>query len=502
MGISFAFPFSPGLGDPAALEAVFVQRRAVADRIVSLILESARTASKHQQLLVGGPGLGKTHLVTLVVHRLQRMEENQLKIAWLGEEISGIQSFLDLLMHLLECVGTAAQDRFKLDGLYDLNPEEAELEAGERLVKTLGGQTLLMVVENLQELFESLGESGQHRLRAFMQENPFITTLATARGLFDGVSKRTEPFYGTFSIDHLLPLNEDETVQMLYKTADHHNDPDLAEFLDSPEGKARVRAFHHLAGGNHRVCTLFARHLTRDDLDELVGPALGTLDDLTPGCRAWVAALPRQPRKILHLLCRHGSGITVKEIARRCFLKHQTVSSQLKLLRDRGYVRATSVGRDAYYEVRDPLMRLCITMKLDQGRAVRNLITFLRDWHGDRESKDQAAEEVGALLVDQSTPEVRFQQAKEMLAFWEEQGDLSALAQGLVRNISQIKNLLLSAESARLWLGVWKEAAGGNPEMHLSLKLLDTAVRALEKPGPEALLDLAAEERPILKNLI
>ena len=70
-------PFTPNLADGEALEAVFVQRQALAERMVELVLESANTQSKHQQLVVGGPGLGKTHLLSLVHHRVQKYSRSR-----------------------------------------------------------------------------------------------------------------------------------------------------------------------------------------------------------------------------------------------------------------------------------------------------------------------------------------------------------------------------------------------------------------------------------------
>jgi tetratricopeptide (TPR) repeat protein len=67
-------------------------------------------------------------------------------------------------------------------------------------------------------------------------------------------------------------------------------------------------------------------------------------------------------------------------------MTHQTASGQLKTLREMRYVRAESVGRDSYYELREPLMRLCLDVKSHRGEPVRLLVEFLRLWFADQDS--------------------------------------------------------------------------------------------------------------------
>src|SRR6266545_5319236 len=98
-----------------------------------------------------------------------------------------------------------------------------------------------------------------------------------------------------------------------------------------------------------------------------------------------MAWLSPQQRKIVEFLCDRRHAVSVKAIAQRCFLTHQGASSQLKALRDMGYVHSESVGRESYYELREPLMRLCIEVKKNRGEPIRLLIDFLRLWYSRTE---------------------------------------------------------------------------------------------------------------------
>jgi hypothetical protein len=89
-----------------------------------------------------------------------------------------------------------------------------------------------------------------------------------------------------FHNSYLEPIDVDEAVQMLGQIASLRRvgaeSRELAIFLQSAEGRARVRAVQHLAGGNPRVYTLFAQFITKESLDDLVDAFMKMMDDLTP----------------------------------------------------------------------------------------------------------------------------------------------------------------------------------------------------------------------------
>lgn len=384
MKSAFLSRFTPSLMPAEALEAIFVQREREARRTVELVRESVLTANKSHTLFVGPRGIGKTHLVSLIYHRLRAMEDlrDRLLIAWLREEEWGVSSFLDVLQRILRAL---AEDDPAWEPRVAAIPKAATEAAAERAAKALlheivGDRTLLLLAENLDDLFDGIGDEGQKRFRAFLQDTRFSSILATSQSLFGGVSRQGSPFYNFFRIQHLPGLSLDEAVSLLTKIAQLEEDVPLTSFLHTPAGRARVRAVHHLAGGNPRVYVIFSEFLTREALDELVSPFLKMLDELTPYYQSKMRYLSPQQRKIVEILTDARGTVPVKEIAARSFLTHQTVSSQLKELREKGYVRSYPVGREAYYELQEPLMRLCMEVKKQRGEPIKLFVDFLRLW--------------------------------------------------------------------------------------------------------------------------
>ena len=385
--------FTPSLLEPDVLEAIFVRREKLASRLVELVRESALTENRHYVLLVGPRGIGKTHLVSLVYHRLRQdaaLAEG-LRVAWLREEEWAITSYLDLLLAVLRALGEQHPDLAqRSEALVGLPAEQAELEAEKAIRDCAGARTVLLIAENLDEIFRGLGEEGQRKLRAFIQNRPVLTILATSTSLFGGVSLRTSPFYGFFEVHHLDELPFEDAVSLLVKIAEHEGDKQLAARLTTPAGRARIRALHHLAGGNPRVYVIFSQFLTCESLDQLTDAVLRTLDDLTPYYQARMNFLSPQQRKIVSFLCDRRGAVPVGEIAAGNFLSHQGASSQLKKLREFGYVRAHQVGRESYYELREPLMRLAMEVKKTRGRPLGLLIEFLGLWYTRDELTDRA----------------------------------------------------------------------------------------------------------------
>jgi tetratricopeptide (TPR) repeat protein len=398
--------FTPSLMSPETLERIFVQREDIAQDLVDRIILSATTPAKHHSLLIGARGMGKTHLVSLVYYRLQQHQElkDKLMVAWLREEEWGVDSWLDLVVRIFRALGEATvETKGLLAQLQQVSISEAETLATQLLTDLIGDKTLLLIIENLDELFAGLGEKGQQKFRSFLQERQCCTILATTPALFAGVQDPDEPFFELFNQIPLSPLNWEEATIMLQKIAELDGQADLANFLQTPAGKARIRAVHHLAGGNPRVYTLFAQFITRESLDELVQAFMKMLDDLTPYYQSRMKELSNQQRKIVEFLVDRREAVMVKEIATQCFIEQRVVSGQLLQLRNKGYVVARANGRESFYELTEVLMRLCMEVKKYRGQWVELFVDFLRIWYrpAERKGKLEMLRGNGGLISDE-----------------------------------------------------------------------------------------------------
>ncbi|MCL1469139.1 tetratricopeptide repeat protein [Argonema antarcticum] len=400
MTSTFISRFTPSLMKQETLETIFVQRETLAQHLVEVISESALTANKHFRLLVGMRGIGKTHLIALIYHRVSKMEDlrDKLLIAWLAEEEWGVTSFLEFLRRIFWALEKEYPEEYnaqlnqkvkELEAIYQSSPDEAEHTAAALLKDFVGKRTLLLLVENLDDLFDGLGDIGQKQLRAYIHNYSFLTILATAQSLFDGVRLQDYPFYGTFNSHNLEKLKLDEAVDLLTKIANLEGNSELESFIQTPTGRNRIKAVHHLACGNHRIYVIFAEFLTRKKLDELIEQFNRTVDELTPYYQGRMAWLSQEERKIVKFLCDRQGAIPIQEIAESCLMEYKTASSNLKDLERKGYVIYEAIGDNYFYELQDPLMRLCLEVKQKRTEPICLCVDFLRKWYSRNELEEQ-----------------------------------------------------------------------------------------------------------------
>lgn len=378
------------------IEGAFVQREKMASRLVDIFKDGAHRESKHNVLLVGPRGIGKSHLVSLVYHRLKTKADlaDKLCIAYLREDEWGVASFLDLMLRILRTV----REESRLDSpddignLSKLSRSQAEDLVWRCLRDVLGTRTLLVIIENLDVVFEKIGEQGQRQWRALMQTDPRWAILATTPALFSGISRQVSPFYGFFEVIHLQALTFDDAIALLKRLAHMNNDEKTEAFLDSAVGRARVRAIQHIAGGNHRIFVLFYDFLHQGGSEQFVEPLLKTIDALTPYYQSQMGRLSPQQQKIVNFLCEYRKPATVTTVAANCFTTNQTASSQLKQLLIHRYVRVDRVGRESFYELTEPLLRICVEAKTHRDRPLYLLVDFLRYWFSRQELERKMTE--------------------------------------------------------------------------------------------------------------
>lgn len=374
--------YTPSVLEPETLQAMFVKREKLLDSLVKKHKESVLNTSKAFSLLVGPRGMGKTHLISMLYHKLK--QDNELKgsmlIAWLREEEWGISSYLDLLIQILRSINREYNniDNTEIETLFEYDLDDAEYKA-EKLIETLlANKVLVVLAENLNIIFDGLDKSGQEKLRAFIQNTGKITIAAATQALFASVTARSKPFYGFFTVTHLQKFMLQDAINLLINIATRDKNKELLEVLKTDEGRSRIRALHHLAGGNPRIYVLFSQFIQADTLDGFTGPILKMLDELTPYYQAKMMELSPQQRKLIMFLCRESGAVTVQELAKKNHISQQTASSQLKKLKESGFVESTQYGRQSYYEIAEPLLRMVLSVKDNRGAPVELDINLIR----------------------------------------------------------------------------------------------------------------------------
>jgi tetratricopeptide (TPR) repeat protein len=495
--------FTPSTMPQATLEGMFVQREQLLQSIVEDLAASI-DSPKQYLMLVGARGMGKTHFVSLVYHRLKQQPElhDQLLIAWLREEEYGVNSWLYLIIEILRSLSQEGIDTAEqINKLAGLSIPEAEYLANRVLTELIGDRTLLIITENIDKLLYGLGDKEQWKFRAFLQETNCCSILATTPKISQDTSKKEKPFFNFFTSIHLPNFTHADAVAMLIKIANLSGNTQLAKFLDTDEGKSRVRALHHLAGGNPRVYALFAQLITEDTLEALLPAVIEMLDKLTPYYQSRVESLGQSDdqQKIVMYLARETRAVTVKEITAQCFISSEnTTSNALKQLTQKGFLISTKKGREVYYEISEVLMRLCLEMKNAKNGDLKLCVDFIRIWFRPNERQEylERLEADGKLehakyfrlsLADSKFDPILLACKRDLQASFDDNNPDSALAVWRelvsVNNISQtdaqrIIQLISSGRSSEALPAIEALLIGENvEELHLKGLLLIESAR-------------------------
>lgn len=383
--------YTPSNTDPEILEHIFVQRHRMLEQIVAWCEESITTKKKNHLLFVGSRGSGKTHLISMVINRLKNKVKLQDKmiIIWLGED-DVITNLVDLMLAIIEKMVQTNPQRFNKECLQHAKGQSAD-NAAEIIMHSINEQiakdTMLLVKENMSDVFRGLKDGGQKKLRAYLQENNNIAILASSQQLFSGISSRDAAFFGFFDTYHLKALEVKDAKQLISNIATLNNNQKLVDYLKTPQGGYRVRALHYLAGGNHRLYVELAAFLTMESLDDFVAALTGLADNLTPYFQERIRSLPDQQGKIVQKLCELQGATPVKTIAEESFIGERSVAKQLGDLAKKGYVNSHRRGKQSYYEIAEPLMRLALEVKNNHGKPLKMVAALLRAWFSDSELK-------------------------------------------------------------------------------------------------------------------
>jgi tetratricopeptide (TPR) repeat protein len=395
MSPHFLSRFTPSLMSPEALEAIFVQREQLSRDILESVRKGILSRSGRHILLIGPRGIGKTHLIALLYYRIKAMEDlrGRVLIAWLREEEWGITSFRDFLFRMLRSLPEQLPDHVPLEAqiasMHNLQPEHAEREAVRTLKILTEGQALLLLVENLDDLFQRLDAVGRARFCEFMRENPSFSLVGSSPTSFGHLLVPFAPFHGFFQVQVLQDLRFEDAVQLVKKIARYEGNDALAAFMATPRGRARMRALRYLAGGNHRAYVIFSQLLARESLGDLMTPLMRTIDDLTPYYQSRMVILTSEQRKVIEYVCEKRHPVKASEVARDNFLASASALALLDGLSQSGYLNALTIKGERFYELREPLMRLTIEVKKHRGKPIRLLLDFLRLWYSPTELKQR-----------------------------------------------------------------------------------------------------------------
>ena len=363
-------PFSPQREDAATLSERTVGRAEVLDTLRAALLTAATTESKPHILLVGPRGAGKSHVVEVALYRAAREPAFAARtvVVRIPEDSNDITRYTDLQRRILRVL-----DPHK--------PLPAPEDRADAVEDALGDRVLVLVIENLDRVFADIGLDGQRNLRAWAETSRNVMLLATTPLLFPEVAQRDKPWFGGLATYVLPDLNAEEGQELVALLADARGDSELAEFVRSSTGAARMAAVARLTGGSPRIWMILAQVATKESLDELVPAVEDLLEGLVPYYQQLLWSLSPTERLLVTQLSQTGM-MTVAQLAQASDVDPATAANTLRRLAQARWVMAekprSGDKRHTYYRVREPMLRYHLQYREETGEPLGLVVSLLQ----------------------------------------------------------------------------------------------------------------------------
>ena len=396
------YPYTPRKTKHERLDRYFVARHDLLNELMRSLREQAKTKSLQHWMILGPRGLGKSHLVALLYHRIK--ETPDLSARWIpllmDEEEPEAFSLPTLFARIVEVLGEEIRKEAPekaievmnfLDGLRRgaRSPEHLyeDLVAYLKDFTNQNKKRIVVFLENTDDLLTRSLKSDLEikTLRHLLLNENFVLLIATSPTFFERIEKQKEPLYGLFRLRHLELLNFDQSMDLMYRWAEAAENGEMLARIRRPD--FRLRVLFHLTGGNARLLLFLYLTLSSQKEMESATEAFGKLleHDLTGFYLSRMRDIPEQEKPIVIALSKSRTNLTQKEIVERTFLPVGSMGTHINRLERSGLVRAFTkkAGKNTLYGLTDHLFRLWHQWRTGwrEREIIQALVEFLAIWY-------------------------------------------------------------------------------------------------------------------------
>ncbi len=396
--------YNTGRVAPEKIIAAFAARMQQFERIVAdLAAEKPKSRAQHH-LIVGQRGMGKTMLLARIAAELRTkaaLSERFIPLVF-AEEQYAVDRLSKFWLNCLDSLADAREALKDTASVVEIDATVGKLQsAGLRAVKDdqpfadevyaafikaahATGQRPVLLVDNLQLVFERLDNGQQHSLRELL--------MRPGSPILVGASPTPPPqsqdygaaFYDQFKVHYLRPLEETEMRDLLLHLAEAAQRDDVRQrVLQHP---ARLKVLRQLTGGNPRTTlTLFFLY-AEDFAPTVFGDLEGLLDRVTPLYKARFEELAPQQQVITSAIANHWDPVTAAKLAINTGLPAGTIGAQLDRLEKTGVIERTELFGDTRigYMLSERFFNIWFLMRSAsrrQRREVEFLTRFLESFY-------------------------------------------------------------------------------------------------------------------------
>ncbi|RKX36686.1 MAG: hypothetical protein DRP64_18255, partial [Verrucomicrobia bacterium] len=396
--------YNTGRMPPEQVIAAFAARQPLLDRIISDLSSEKKKSRAQHHLIIGQRGMGKTMLLARISAELGTNPEFSDRFIPLifAEEQYAVDRLSKFWLNCLDSLADAFElenDTQAVDEIDDIvrrlsqtppsstkddNPFADEAyQAFANAVQATGRRSVLLV-DNLQMVFQRLEKEQQHSLRELLMRPGTPILVGASPCPPEQSTDYAAAFYDQFKTHYLHPLDEVEMRDLLVHLSDVAGRGDVRQrVLQHP---ARLKVLRQLTGGNPRTTlTLFFLY-AEDFAPNVFGDLEGLLDRVTPLYKARFEELTAQQQVITSAIANHWDPVTAATLAQNTAIPQSSVAPQLDRLVKLGTIERVDLFGESRtgYQIAERFFNIWFLMRSAsrrQRREVEFLTRFLESFY-------------------------------------------------------------------------------------------------------------------------
>ncbi len=382
--------------------ATFAARQLLLGRLLDQLGGEKPNSRAQHHLLVGQRGMGKTLLLARIAAELRTgpLAERFIPLVFAEEQYA-----VDRLSKFwLNCLDSLADEEDRaghhkavehIDAIVNrLNAQLAKSGNDELLAREAVEAFLqaareterrpVLLVDNVQLVFERLSEEENHRLREILMRSGCPILVGASPSPPPESQDYGAAFYDHFKVHYLRPLDLQEMQLVLSHLADVMGSSDVRQRIQ--KNLNRLAVLRQLTGGNPRTTVTLFLLYAEDFSPSVFSDLENLLDRATPLYKSQFEELSPQQQVIASAIADHWDPITSRLIADNTGLAQSQISPQLDRMERTGFLEKVELFGNAStgYQLAERFFNIWFLMRSAsrrQRRQVEFLTRFLQSFY-------------------------------------------------------------------------------------------------------------------------
>jgi TPR repeat protein len=347
--------------------------------LIKQTLEKQKTKPLQHFLITGKRGMGKSTLLRRIFLAAGEKElSDKIVPVLLGAEQYRLSRLYKLWEEVIKHLSVASPDLLaKKEKLAETrNYEDHIIHIIIDFLKQ-NNKTLLLLIDNFDQLIEKLTTREQHALREILIQYP-IQIIGNTVFYNEPFIKYDKPFYDFFKPIHLKNLDKAESEDFIKQLAINEGIENFDAIYKAQKGK--INTLRILSGGVPRTLVILTAIVSKKNTGDAVDYLHEMLEQVTPLYQDRMKALSAQQQEIMHQLALHWDRTPVKDLVKELRLPSKTISAQLVQLESSGYINKIDIpGRNHYYEIDERFFNIWLLMSEASAYDAKRVI-WLTKW--------------------------------------------------------------------------------------------------------------------------